>query len=179
MSAFGWWWVRSWGVVAYLALWGTAFFGLMISTRGAGGWLHTATVGALHRAWSLLVVVGTALHVAGVVLDPVSKVPLLATLLPVGPGPIALGVIAAWWVALARWQRLPRALWTAVHASAGGAYVVALGHALTAGTDRGDPVFRAVVLGTAAALLAALLYRVAAQPAAPGSSTQRQAPRGT
>jgi methionine sulfoxide reductase heme-binding subunit len=164
MSSLGWWWVRSWGLVAYLALWATVWFGVATSSRGAGGWLHTPTVAALHRAWSLGVVVATALHVAVVAVDPASHISALATVLPVGPAPVALGVIAAWWVAalLATNARaVPRPVWRAVHASAFGAYLVALVHGLRAGTDQGSPVVRAVVLGTAAALLGAVLHRIA------------------
>jgi sulfoxide reductase heme-binding subunit YedZ len=160
----GWTLARSWGLVAYLALWMTALFGVLTSSRGGGGWLHSPTVVALHRAWSAAVVVATAAHVLVVVADPASATTLPRALLPLGPGPVALGVIAAWGLAAvllstSQRKRLGPKVWRAVHAASFGIWLLALAHGVLAGTDSGAPWATALYAGTAAALLAATVQR--------------------
>jgi hypothetical protein len=162
----GWWLARTIGMLAYLSLWLSTFFGVLVGARGAGGLLSAGTVFELHRAWSLVAVLTTLLHVAVVVIDPPGNVALFEALLAYGTtGGVRLGTVALWAmgavaVSTAIKNRLSLWVWRAVHASAFGAFLVAWTHAFTAGTDTADPLVRALYIGTAATLAAAVAQRV-------------------
>ena len=163
---FGWWLARAIGMLAYLSLWSSTFFGVLVGARGAGGLVSSATVFELHRAWSLVAVLTTLVHVAVVIVDPEGHVALPEALLAYGTtGAVRLGAVALWAlgavaVTTALKNRLSQWVWRAVHASAFGAFLVAWTHAFMAGTDTADPLVRALYVGTAAALAAAVAQRV-------------------
>jgi predicted ferric reductase len=173
-----WWANRSLGLLAYVALWLSTLFGVLVAKKG--GFLDRATVLELHSRWSVAAVVLTALHVVLVVGDPRSGVSPLAALVPLVSkkltGAVAVGTLAAWGVLIlaattAVHRSIPRWVWRAVHASAFGTFVLALVHGLAAGSDSQSPLVRGMYSGTAAVLLVAIVLRVL--PAA--SSTAKTA----
>ena len=164
-----WWSARAFGLLAYVALWLSALFGVMVSAKGAGGLLDKATVAALHNRWALAALVATALHVLAVVFDPVSGVTPLAAFVPLASarlrGPITLGTMAlldmmgvAVTTELSR--RLPRWMWRAVHASAFGTLLLALGHGVMTGTDTSSSTMRVFYLVSMAILVGAVVQRI-------------------
>jgi methionine sulfoxide reductase heme-binding subunit len=134
---------RASGLVAFGLLTLSVWLGLAMSTRLLGPKRQKPLL-ALHRtlAWTSLSMVG--LHAGTILLDPVLHFGALAMLVPGAatyrPGPVALGVIAAWlslaltasfnarrWIGQKGWRRL--------HYATFAAFWLALGHALLVGTD--------------------------------------------
>lgn len=165
-----WWAVRAFGLLAYLALWLSMMFGLLVSSRGAGGLLSPGWMIDLHRRWALAALVATGLHVLAVVADPAGRVGPLAVLVPFTSatlrGPVALGTVALLGlVAVAGTtaippRKLPRPVWRAVHGLTFGVFLLALVHGATAGTDAGTLWARAGYAVTAAVLLGAIAQRI-------------------
>ena len=164
MSAFlagapvAWYVVRASGLVAFGTLTLSVWLGLAMSTRLLGpkrmkslmGWHQTL-------AWTGLSMLG--LHASALLFDPTLHFGLAALLVPFAapwsPGAVAAGVIAGWlMLAIASSFRLKRWIgqkgWRRLHYATFAAFVLALGHALAAGTDLrgiGGPILVAVAAG--------------------------------
>jgi predicted ferric reductase len=182
-----WWASRSTGFVAYVALWLAMMAGLMISSRGLDGLLSRKVVLELHQQWTLAAMVATLAHVTLIVTDAYVDVPWRAAVLPGSsiymPGPVALGTIAMWGLALlslSSWlqRRLSYTLWRVVHASAFGTFLIAIAHGVIAGTDSSSIGAQALYASTAALLACALVFRVLYFPAKPGGGKVKSAPAG-
>jgi sulfoxide reductase heme-binding subunit YedZ len=164
-----WWADRALGMLAYVALWLSTLFGVMVGSRGAGGLLDRATVLQLHSRWALVALSATGLHVLTVVGDPYSGISPLAVFVP-GVAekltvPVTLGTFALYGLVslgLATYlaDRIPKAVWRAIHATAFGTYLLALAHGVLAGSETQLLAVRALYIGTAAVLVAAVLQRV-------------------
>ena len=166
----GWGWgVRVTGLVAWGALWWAMLFGVAVSGKGAGGWLHVPSAAELHRQWATVGLVASVVHALATVVAPEGGVPAWAVLVPlVSPvqrGVVAVGTLALWGFAalvVSSWTR-PRwgpEVWRAVHALAFGAWVLALGHTFVGGTDLRNDLVRAVLLGASAVLFGAVAQRI-------------------
>jgi hypothetical protein len=162
-----WWATRSLGLVAYIALWLSTLFGVLVARKR--GLVDGAILLELHSRWSVAAVVLTALHVALAVGDPRAEVTPLAVLVPLVSGkltgPIAVGTVALWGMLIiatttAIHRSLPRWIWRAVHAFAFGTFVLTFVHGLAAGTDTQSTFVLGMYIGTAVVLLAAVLFRV-------------------
>jgi hypothetical protein len=149
---------RAAGLVAFGILTLSTWFGLGMSTRLLGTRYQSRLLG-WHRtfAWTGLAMIG--LHVGAVLADPVLRFGLPAALVPFAapwrPGAIAAGVVAGWltlmlavsfrmrrWIGQRGWRRL--------HYASFAAWLLALGHALAAGTDLagiGGPVLVVIAGG--------------------------------
>lgn len=149
---------RASGLVAFGLLTLSVWAGLAMSTRLLGPKRQKSLIG-LHRtlAWSGLSMV--ALHITGLLLDPVLHFGVLAVLVPGAagwrPGSVALGVVAAWLsLALASSFKARRWIgqkgWRTLHYATFAAFWLALGHALLVGTDLrgfGGPVTALLAAG--------------------------------
>lgn len=164
-----WWAARALGMLAYVALWSSTLFGVLVGSRGAGGLLDRATVLHLHQRWALVALTATGLHVLTVVGDPHAGVSPLAVFLPgvserltasVTLGAIALYGLVGLAVTTYLADRIPKTVWRAVHATAFGSYLLSLSHGVFAGSETTVPAVRALYLGTAAVLVAVVLQRV-------------------
>jgi methionine sulfoxide reductase heme-binding subunit len=149
MSAFlahapvAWYVARAAGLVAFGILTLSVWLGLAMSTKLLGskrqkllfGWHQTL-------AWTGLSMLG--LHAGALLFDPTLHFGLPSVLVPFAstwrPGAVAAGVVAGWltlmlaasfrmrkWIGQKGWRRL--------HYASFAAFVLSLGHALTAGTD--------------------------------------------
>ena len=148
---------RAAGLVAFGILTFATWLGLGMSTRVLGRRYQARLLG-WHRtlAWTGLGMIG--LHVGAVLADPVMRFGLPAVLVPFAapwrPAAIAAGVVAGWLtLMLAVSFRMRRLIgqrgWRRLHYASFAAWVLALGHALAAGTDLagiGGPVL-AVIAG--------------------------------
>lgn len=164
-----WWASRATGFVAYGALALSVFFGILISSKGAGGLVSRKAAMDLHQQWTLSAVVATALHIVTTVVHVESGVTPWATIIPFASrtltGPVALGTVAlvglavvagtSWWR-----KHVPYSAWRAIHALAFGVMVLALAHSVTAGTDTALPAVRWMYIGTTAALTGATVMRI-------------------
>jgi len=170
-----WYVARAAGLVAFGLLTLSVWLGLGMSTRLATrfqkrlfGWHQTL-------AWTGLSMLG--LHAGALLFDPTLRFGPASVLVPFAspwhPAAIAAGVVAGWLtLMLAVSFRLRRWIgqkgWRRLHYASFAAFVLALGHALTAGSDLkgvGGPVLAALAAGPVVWLT---FYRVLApggQPA--------------
>lgn len=171
-----WWLGRAAGLVAYLALAASMLFGALVSSKGAGGLAHRAGVFELHQQWTLAAVVATVLHVLPTVADAEWGVGPLAALVPFAAtsltGPVALGTIALWGLAIiaaSSWLRqyVPYRAWRAIHAISFGVFLLALAHGITAGPDTTLPWVREGYIVTAALVCGAVVMRAGLALAGP------------
>jgi hypothetical protein len=165
-----WYVARASGLVAFGLLTLSVWLGLAMSTRLLGsarlkllfGWHQTL-------AWTGLTML--VLHAAALLFDPTLHFRLVSVLVPFAspwrPAAVAAGVIAGWltlmlaasfrmrkWIGQKGWRRL--------HYASFAAFFLALGHALTSGTDLrggGGPVVAALAAGPVIWLA---LYRILA-----------------
>jgi predicted ferric reductase len=138
-----WYIARSSGLVAFGTLTLSVWLGLAMSTRLLGtrrqkslfGWHQTL-------AWTGLSMLG--LHAGALLFDPTLHFGLPSVLVPFAsawrPAAVAAGVVAGWLaLMLALSFRLRKRIgqrgWRRLHYTSFAAFVLALGHALTAGTD--------------------------------------------
>lgn len=164
-----WYVARAAGLVSFGVLTLSVWLGLAMSTRLATrfqkrlfGWHQTL-------AWTGLSMLG--LHAGALLFDPTLHFGVPSVLVPFAsawrPGAVAAGVVAGWLtLMLAVSFRLRRWIgqkgWRRLHYASFGAFVLALGHALTAGSDLkgvSGPLLAALAAGPVVWLL---FYRVLA-----------------
>lgn len=179
-----WYVVRAAGLVAFGALTLSVWLGLAMSTRLLGpkrmksvlGWHQTI-------AWTGLSMLG--LHAGTLLFDPTLHFGLPALLVPFAapwrPVAVAAGVVTGWlMLAIASSFRLRKWIgqkgWRRLHYATFAAFVLALGHALVAGTDLrgvGGPILAAVAAGPVIWLtLARVLMPRAASARAAGPAVE-------
>jgi methionine sulfoxide reductase heme-binding subunit len=154
----------SWGLLAASVVWGLA-----ISTKATAGRVRPNWMLDLHRFLGGLATIFVAVHVTGIVLDAYVHfgpaevlVPLASTWHPVA---VAWGIVATYLLlaveltSLAR-RKLPKRLWRSVHALAFPTFGLATVHALTAGSDRANPVWQAALWTTVSAVAVLTIVRV-------------------
>jgi DMSO/TMAO reductase YedYZ heme-binding membrane subunit len=144
-----WWYLaRAAGLVAWwtataAVLWGLMLSGRVVRRRGAPAWLL-----ALHRQLGALTVACTVVHIAALVADNYVDFGWRDILIPFAstwrPAAVAWGVLAMYVLAIVEvtslfMKRLSRRLWHAVHVWSVAVFLLGTLHALTAGTDRGNP----------------------------------------
>jgi hypothetical protein len=179
-----WYVARASGLVAFAILTLSVWLGLAMSTRLLGtkrqknlfGWHQTL-------AWTGLSMLG--LHAIALLADPTLHFRLAAVLIPFAapwrPGAVAAGVVAGWltfmlalsfrmrkWIGQRGWRKL--------HYASFAAFVLSLGHALTAGTDLkgiGGPILAAVA---AAPVIWLVFVRLLTPRATPPKTAQKPAP---
>lgn len=175
---------RASGLVAFGLLTLSVWLGLAMSTRLLGPRRQKPLL-ALHRslAWTGLSMV--ALHVGGLLLDPVMHFGLAAVLVPGAaawrPGSVALGIVAAWltlalaasfnvrrWIGQKGWRRL--------HYATFAAFWLALGHAVLVGTDLRGLGGPTTALLAAGPVLWLTFYRLLVPRAAPARAAAAPAP---
>jgi predicted ferric reductase len=172
-----WWASRASGFLAYVALWASMMLGIMISARGLDGVINRKVVLELHQQWTVSAVIALAFHIAVIVTDPYVDMTWRSSLIPgesaYMTGPVALGAIATWGVAvlaLSSWlqRRMNYTVWRVVHTTAFGTFLVGLVHGVAAGTDSGAVGAQVLYAGTAALLVGAVIFRVLYVPTKPG-----------
>jgi hypothetical protein len=138
-----WYIARSAGLVAFGALTLSVWLGLAMSTRLLGP-RRQKSLFAWHQtlAWTGLSMLG--LHAGALLFDPTLHFGLPSVLVPFAsawrPAAVAAGVVAGWLALMLALsfrlrKRIGRRGWRRLHYASFAAFVLALGHALTAGTD--------------------------------------------
>ena len=138
-----WYVARAAGLVAFGALTLSVWLGLAMSTRLLGPRRHKSLFG-WHQtlAWTGLSML--ALHAGALLLDPTLHFGLASVLAPFAsawrPVAVAAGVVAGWLtlvlaVSFRLRKRIGQRGWRRLHYASFAAFTLALGHALTAGTD--------------------------------------------
>jgi sulfoxide reductase heme-binding subunit YedZ len=166
-----WYVTRATGVVAFIALTAAVVLGVLSLRRVAGRLPRFVTQG-VHRTVALTAVGALLVHVATTVLDGYMPIGWSAAVVPfvsgykvlwVGLGAVALDlVVLVTWTSVLR-RRLRYRGWRLVHLSTYPAWLLSIGHYLGVGTDtRGGGALLLSGAGTAA-VLAAVVARVAAR----------------
>lgn len=171
-SPVDWYAARAAGIVAYLMLTAVVTLGIAMAGRAPGRrwrrWPMFA-VEDVHRVGGLLVGSFIALHVVTIAIDSFLPFSLdqLAIPLTAGYRPIwtALGIVAAeLLLALAVTnhyrRRIPRRLWRTAHYANFVVWTAATLHGIGSGTDRSTPWMIALFAACAAAVAAAVTWRV-------------------
>ncbi len=164
-----WWAGRATGIGAYIALALSMFFGLMVSSRGLDGAIGRRTILEHHQQWALSAVVFSVAHVIVIATDGYVDIDLRGSLVPGQSahltGAVAVGTLALWGIAVlvvSSWLRayMNYVVWRTIHATATGAFLLALAHGLVAGTDTKYALARWVYLGSGAAVFGATVFRL-------------------
>jgi predicted ferric reductase len=153
-----WWFVsRSSGIIAWGLLTLSVCWGLFISTKAVAKASSPAWLLDLHRYLGGTAVLFTGLHLVGLAADNYVTFGWAETFIPMAsswkPGAVAFGIIG-FYLLLAieasslAMKRLPRRLWRAVHHTSLVLYFVATYHAIAAGTDKQNELFRIAALAS-------------------------------
>jgi len=166
-----WWYLtRATGLVAFFAMGLSMVFGVLLSTRLFPERRRPAWLLDVHRWISGIALVGLGVHLGALVADSYVQFGVLDLTVPFAsawrPGAVALGVVALWLLVLvgataALRRHLPRRVWLWIHRSSYVAFWLTALHAATAGTDAGNPVYRAASVLLITLVLALTVYRVA------------------
>src|SRR5882757_4572062 len=165
-----WWYLaRAGGLTAWALLAAAVLWGLVLTTRVAGGRLSAGWALDLHRFLGGLALVFTSTHITGLLLDPYLRFGWRDILVPLAssyrPSAVAWGVVGMYFlvaIQLTSWlrSRIPRRLWRVVHTATVPLFVLATVHLFLAGTDASLRVVQvvALIVGGACAFLVA--YRL-------------------
>lgn len=170
MTSQVWWYVaRSGGIVAWVMLAVSMFWGLALSSRFLGRKPKPNWMLDLHRFLGGLSVVFTAIHVVALLADSFVTITIVHVLVPftgnyhttaMAWGVVALYLLVAVEVTSLFRKHLPKRAWRAVHYLSFPLFVSATAHFLLIGTDRTTLPARLGVLATVAAVCAATLVRI-------------------
>lgn len=171
MNDQSWWYLsRSSGMVAWVLLGASCFWGILMVTRmlkQAGD--RPAWLLDLHRWLGALAVVTTGLHIGFLVADNFVHFGWKEVLVPNAStwktGPVTWGVFAMYLLAVVEgtslvMKKLPKRLWRGIHLTSYLAFFMATVHGIVAGTDRGNIVFIVAASGGIAVMLFAVTARV-------------------
>lgn len=174
MTSQFWWYVaRASGMVAAVLLVLTLIWGLLITTklidrRGLPAWLTD-----LHRYLGGLTVVFIAVHLVSLVFDNFLVFSWSDLFVPFASswkaGPVAWGIGAFWGLVVVEGsslvqRKMKRSLWRGLHYLSYPVAVMAALHAVQAGTDAGNVVFRVVSIGLIGVLTALTIFRILYTP---------------
>jgi DMSO/TMAO reductase YedYZ heme-binding membrane subunit len=174
MSEQFWWYVaRASGMVAAVVLILTLIWGLLITTklidrRGLPAWLTD-----LHRYLGGLSVVFIAVHMVALVFDNYLVFSWSDLFVPFASswkaGPVAWGIGAFWGLVIVEGssllqRRMKRSVWRGLHFLSYPVALMTALHAVQAGTDAANVVFRAVSIGLIGVLSALTVFRILYTP---------------
>jgi methionine sulfoxide reductase heme-binding subunit len=180
-----WWYTaRAGGIVAWALLGLGVLWGLALSTKVMRGRPRPNWILDLHRFLGGLALVFTGVHVAGIVADSYVHFGLTEVLVPFTgswhPVAVAWGIIGAYFLvavettSLLR-RRLSKRVWRATHFLSFPLFALTTIHALSAGTDAGNVVWRGIVAAVVVAVTALTFIRV--QGTREGTPPPRVPPR--
>jgi sulfoxide reductase heme-binding subunit YedZ len=164
-----WYASRATGVVSLVLLTAVMIIGVLVNRQGRLPGLPAFAVTGLHRSLSLLSVAFIAVHVITAVIDPYVSIRAVAVLIPftsayqpfwLGLGAVALDLMIALIVTSLARSRVPRRIWRGLHWLAYAAWPVAFIHGIGASPDLRSGGLRALAIGCALALGAAVVWRL-------------------
>jgi sulfoxide reductase heme-binding subunit YedZ len=176
-----WYLARATGAVALLLLTVSVVLGILDSLRFSGPRWPRFAIDSLHRDTSLLVIVLIVVHIVTSVLDGFAPIALTDGIIPfatpyrplwMGLGALSFDVLIALVVTSLLRRRLGYRSWRAIHWLAYASWPIAVLHGLGSGTDVKSWWLLALTVACVAAVVIAILVRVAqAQTATPGVRT--------
>ncbi len=170
MSSTALWYAsRATGVIALVLLTAVLVLGMLVSRQGRLPGLPRFAATSLHRSVSLMSVVFVAVHVATAIADPYVTIGILASVVPfvspyepfwLGLGAVSVDLMIAVIVTSLLRARIGRRTWRAVHWLAYISWPVAFAHSIGSGPDMRHGWMLDLGLACAAAVAAALAWRV-------------------
>ncbi len=164
-----WYMARAGGMIAYLLMWFSVVWGLVLSTKVTGKLIPMPLAYGLHEFLSILAVLFAALHAAVLMGDEYIKfnifhllVPFIAPYEPLwtGLGTIALYLLVALTASFYVRKHIGQKLWRTLHYLTFAAYLLALAHAIMAGSDSGAIVSVLLYWSTGFISLFLVYYRL-------------------
>lgn len=172
-----WWYVSrvsaliAWGLMSFSVVWG-----VLLASRVFQGLDNPAWLKDLHKYLSTLTVILAGVHTLSLTLDPYVKFDAIDLLIP-GVATyegatelinlaLAVGVVAMWMLSIIYltslvMEKIPRALWKAIHYLSYAVFFAIGIHAAFAGSDRGSWWYAAVSIFVISMAMIALLIRFA------------------
>ena len=164
-----WYMARAGGMVAYLLLWLATFWGVAMSSKLTQGLVKAGVVFAFHEFLPLLAVMFAILHAGALLGDSYFAFSLVDLLIPfsgpykplwTGLGGIAfylsIALVASFYVR----SYIGRRAWRAFHYLAYVAFLLAMVHGITAGSDSSQPLVWFMYLLTGSSILFATFFRL-------------------
>ena len=139
-----WYMARSAGIVAYLLLWGSVAWGLMVSNKILDGIVKPPVVYELHKSLSILALVTGMFHGLILLGDSYMQFSVLDILIPfrssyqpiwVGLGTLGLYLMAILVVSFYIKKRIGHRAWRLLHYTSFGVWIMITLHGIMAGTD--------------------------------------------
>jgi hypothetical protein len=175
-----WFATRGAGVVSLLLLTAIVVLGVAGATRWRSSRWPRFVVAGLHRNLTLLALAFIALHVITTVADGYAPISFLNAVAPftsryrpvwLGLGAVAFDLLLALTITSLLRARIGYARWRALHWLAYASWPIALVHGLGTGTDARVTWMQVVAVSCVACVVAAVLWRVAADRATPALRT--------
>jgi sulfoxide reductase heme-binding subunit YedZ len=170
MSSTALWYAsRATGVIALVLLTAVLVLGMLVSRQGRLPGLPRFAATSLHRSVSLMAVAFVAVHVATAIADPFVTIGILASVVPfvspyepfwLGLGAVSVDLMIALIVTSLLRARIGRRTWRAVHWLAYVSWPVAFAHSIGSSPDLRHGWMLDLGLACAAAVAAALAWRV-------------------
>jgi predicted ferric reductase len=164
-----WYLSRATGFVAYLLLWGSVTWGLLLSTGTGRAWMRPPQLLDAHQFLSAAGAGFACFHSLVLMGDRYVSFPLRAVILPFGgsyePLLVALGQIASWLslLLIASFhvrRHIGGRMWRRLHYASFVAFWLAVAHGLLLGTERMTVWANVVYLTTASVVTFLTFYRV-------------------
>lgn len=164
-----WYLSRSAGLVAYLLLWGSVVWGLLLSSKIGQGRLRAPVLLDAHQFLSNVAIGFAAFHGLVLMGDRFLSFPLAAVLVPFAgsykPALVAAGQIGLWLSLLLSLsflvrRRMGQRLWRSFHYLSFMAFWAVVAHGVLIGSDSAVPVVGVMYLGTAGAVVFLTFYRI-------------------
>jgi hypothetical protein len=169
-GAPGFWFVsRAAGIVSYLMLWGSTVWGVLLTSKGMGGFRSGPLAFALHNVLSWLALGFSTVHALSLLGDSVVPFTAGAVLIPfaanyqtflTGLGTLSLyiGVLVS--VTFYWKKRIGYRAWRVIHMLSYLMFAMVTVHGATIGTDSGTRVMQMVYLLAGGSVLFVTLYRI-------------------
>jgi predicted ferric reductase len=182
----GCWYVsRATAFVAYLLMWGSMIFGLLMTSKTARLWPGGPAALDLHRHTSLLGLGFAAVHALVLLGDRYMNLAPAQVLIPFAmesyrPIEVALGqtaIYAGGMIAGSFYirSRIGTKAWRAIHFASFAIFILVLAHGLLSGTDSTTPWAQAIYWFTGGSVLFLTIYRVLAARIARGGRAAQPA----
>ncbi len=179
-----WYTTRGAGAVSLVLLSAVAVLGLLARLRfESHGWPRFLSA-AVHGDLALMTLVFLVLHIVTAVVDPFTHLGLVAAVVPFGSyyrtlwlglGTVAFELLLAIVVTSLLRRHIGAQTWRAIHWLAYGSWPIAVLHGIGTGTDSSSLWMRTIDVVCAAAVLIALIWRIAAAPPDPLADERRVA----
>ncbi len=164
-----WYMSRSAGIVAYLLLWGSVAWGLMVSNKILDGVVKPALTYELHQFLSIVALAAGAFHALILLADTYIQFSLLDLLIPFKsayqPIWLSLGILGFYLAALVAGsfyvkKRIGHRTWRALHYGSFGVWIMVTLHAVMIGTDTAAPIMTGLYAAAILSISFLLTYRI-------------------